>query len=115
MTNETLNKTIEVLESKLAQKINVIDFENENPFTEYFVVCETSNQRQIDAVVNGFSELSKKGDITIRNIDGKADSGWIAIDLYDVVVHVFDKPTRAEYDLDKLFFKYPQTKISENV
>lgn len=115
MNNKILDKTIEVLQEKLAQKINVVDFEHENPFTDYFVICEASNQRQLDAIAGAFVQLSRKAEMEVRDIDGKAASGWVAIDLYDVVVHVFDKETREDYDLDKLFSKYPQKLISENV
>ncbi len=115
MNNKILDRVIEVLQEKLAQQINVIDFERQNPFTDYFVICETNNQRQIDAVVSAFVQLGRKDIMEVRNIDGKAASGWVAIDLYDVVVHVFDKETRAEYELDKLFFKHPQKLIEENV
>lgn len=115
MKNNILDKALAVLQDKLAKEINVIDFKRENPFTDYFVICETTSQRQIDAIVNGFSELNKKSELDIRAIDGKGDSGWVVVDLYDVVVHIFDKTTRAEYELDKLFIKYPQELIIDNV
>ncbi|NLC54602.1 MAG: ribosome silencing factor [Erysipelothrix sp.] len=115
MNNLILEKTIKVLQDKLAKEINIIDFQKENPFTDYFVICETGSQRQIDAVLSGFNELRKKEEIEIRDIDGKASSGWVAIDLYDVVVHVFDKETRNHYEIDKLFYKYPQKMVKEDV
>ena len=59
MNNTILDKTIKVLQDKLAQEINIIDFQRENPFTDYFVICETSSQRQIDAIVSGFNEKIK--------------------------------------------------------
>ena len=111
MNNLVLDKTINVLQDKLAKEINIIDFQRENPFTDYFVVCETSSHRQIDAIVSGFNELRKKDEVEIRGIDGKSDSGWVAIDLIDVVVHVFDKENRDKYEIDKLFNNYPQKSV----
>lgn len=115
MKSKVLDETIKVLQDKAANEINVIDFERENPFTDYFVICEANSQRQIDAIVNGFVQLSKTESISIRHIDGKSESGWVAVDLYEVVVHIFDKSTRKEYELDKLFFKHPQKLVIENV
>lgn len=115
MENKILEIVITTLKDKLVKDINVIDFQKENPFTDYFVVCQANNQRQIDAIVNGLVQLNKKETISIRDIDGKSNTGWVAIDLYDVVVHVFDKATREHYQLEKLFYKYPQRQISDDV
>lgn len=115
MESKVLVKSLELLEDKNASGINVIDFQRENPFTDYFVVCEATSHRQIGAIVDGFVQLDKKSIIKIRDIDGKSDSGWVAVDLYDVVVHIFDKETRERFELDKLFFNYPQTFHNENV
>lgn len=113
--NKVLSKTLSVLEDKFASKINVIDFERKNPFTDYFVICEANNKRQIDGIADAFVQLKRKDELAMRDIDGVSASGWIAIDLYDVVVHVFDPETRAEYELDKLFSNYPQTLVSTDV
>lgn len=115
MKSKILNETIKILQDKAANEINIIDFERENPFTDYFVICEANSQRQIDAIVNSFVQLNKSDLISIRDIDGKSNSGWVALDLYEVVVHIFDKSTRKEYELDKLFFKYPQKLVVEDV
>ena len=115
MENKTLKMTLEVLEDKMAKEINVIDFQRENPFTDYFVVCEATNERQIEAIANGLVQLGKKGLTEVRAVDGKAHTGWIAIDMYDVVVHIFAKESREEFALDKLFAKYPQQKIGADV
>lgn len=115
MKSKVLDETVKILQDKAANKINIIDFQRENPFTDYFVICEANSQRQIDAIVNGFVQLNKTDLISIRDIDGKPNSGWVAVDLFEVVVHVFDENTRKEYELDKLFFKYPQKLVVEDV
>lgn len=115
MNNEILKKSIETLDSMLAKNINVIDFKKENPFTDYFVICESSNKRQIQAIVNKFNQLDKEDKLEIRDVDGTKESGWVAIDLYDVVVHIFEKSVRQEYELDKLFYNYPQKMYSSDV
>ncbi|NLY62769.1 MAG: ribosome silencing factor [Erysipelothrix sp.] len=109
MKNNLVNQVVELIEDKFAKRINVIDFERTNPFTDYFVVCDVDSNRQIDAIVNEVIKQSKEGKIDFRAIDGKSDSGWVVIDLYDVVLHVFDKNIREVYELDKLFMNHPQT------
>lgn len=102
------------MDDKFAENVNVIDFKRENPFTDCFVICDVDSSRQIDAIVNEIVKQDKEGELELRAIDGNADSGWVVLDLYDLVLHVFTKEVRAEYELDKLFIKYPQT-LNHNV
>jgi ribosome-associated protein len=37
------------------------------------------------------------------NIEGIAGSGWIAIDLIDIVIHLFSPDQRAYYQLEDLW------------
>ncbi len=109
MSNKLKDSVLKIIDNKFAQNINVIDFERTNPFTDYFIICDVDSSRQIDGIINELVRLDKEDELDIRAIDGQADSGWVVIDLYDVVVHVFNKEMRELYELDKLFLNYPQT------
>lgn len=37
------------------------------------------------------------------NVEGAADSGWIAIDLIDIVIHLFSPDQREYYQLEELW------------
>lgn len=105
---------VSLIDDKFAQNINVIDFERTNPFTDYFVICEVDSSRQIDGIVNEIIKQDKEDKVSLRVIDGQADSGWVVVDLHDVILHIFNKEMREHYELDKLFMNYPQT-LKQNV
>ena len=35
--------------------------------------------------------------------EGNPDSGWVLLDMGDVIVHLFDPPTRAYYKIEELW------------
>lgn len=60
--------------------------------------------RQIDALAE---EIALKAKRQIRNstvgIEGSASSGWVLIDLGDLVVHVFSPEKRDFYQLEDIW------------
>lgn len=113
MSNSLKDQVVKLVDDKFAKNINVIDFESTNPFTDYFVICDVDSSRQIDAIVNEVIKQDKEGKLELRAVDGLASSGWVVLDLYDTVLHVFTEELRKEYELDKLFIKYPQSLKSD--
>lgn len=113
MNNVLVEKIVKIVDDKFAENVNVIDFKRENPFTDYFVICDVDSSRQIEAITNEIVKQDKEGELELRAIDGNSSSGWVVLDLYDLVLHIFTKETRAEYELDKLFIKYPQSLKSD--
>lgn len=94
------------LDEKQAKDITVIDFKNENPLCDYFVVCDAPSFRQINALADSvIKELEEKGH-KIRAVERQSESSWILVDAFDVIVHVFLTEERAHYNLEKLYQDY---------
>ncbi len=72
-------------------------------FTDYFVIATGRNERQIQAIAEAIRLRAKELDYPILGIEGEAGSGWVLIDLGDVVVHLFNPEARRLYDLELLW------------
>jgi ribosome-associated protein len=48
------------------------------------------------------SELSGKDNPTSHR-EGNPDSGWVLLDMGDVIVHLFEPQTRAYYKIEELW------------
>ena len=98
-----VTKVVEILEDKKALDIKVLNFKDVSVFFDYFVICTAQNPRQIQALIDGVVDTTTSLGISVRAIEGKPDSGWVIVDLFDYVVHIFSESQRAFYQLDKLW------------
>ncbi|AIM24636.2 ribosomal silencing factor RsfS [Melissococcus plutonius] len=75
------------------------------------MICQASNERQINAIVDEVVEQEEKNQVEIKRIEGKDSKKWILIDLGDVVVHVFQDSEREFYNLEKLWSDAPSVDL----
>jgi ribosome-associated protein len=94
---------VQAADSKKATGIRVLDLRPITSFADFFVICQGSNQRQIQAVCDEVeSALKLQGERAI-SVEGYGNAEWILMDYGDLVVHIFSDQARAYYDLDRLW------------
>jgi ribosome-associated protein len=72
-------------------------------FTEYFVIATGRNERQLNAISEEIIHQARNLGSNVIGVEGEPSSGWVLIDLGDVVVHLFTPQARELYDLDLLW------------
>ena len=81
---------------------------------DYFVICSGESTTQVRAIAEFVEqELSKKGLKPIGR-EGLDYSHWVLLDFGDVIVHVFEKETRAYYNLEKLWMDAKTLELDED-
>ncbi len=100
---EVARFAVEAASDKQADDIVVLDTRQVCSFADYFVICSGDSIRQIEAIRQEIHEKMKRGGVVPFRIEGTADSGWILIDLTEVIVHVFSPSQRDYYKLDELW------------
>lgn len=72
--------------------------------TDFFIVCETETNVQARAITDSIYRKVKENLQTVpSHIEGGLQSTWIVMDYFDTVVHVFQRETRAFYELEDLW------------
>ena len=83
-------------------------------YTDYFLVCSGNTGRQAKAIHDGILEgLKREHDLLPRKVEGSAVGGWILMDYFDVVVHIFTPETREFYRLEQLWGEVPARSAAE--
>lgn len=114
--NKNVETAVAAMEDKKGENIVVIDLTGvDGSITDYFVVCEAQSTTQVEALINEVDKqmLEKLHEKPIR-IEGKENGLWIIIDYGDMMVHVFEKETRAFYKLEELWSDVPQFMVESS-
>lgn len=92
---------------KLANDIVAIDVSERLAITDVFLIASASNERQVNAIVDGIEEeLAKKGLKPVRR-EGRSEGRWVLLDYANVVVHVQHEEDRVFYALERLWKDCP--------
>ena len=110
LTTEQLSELIAgyALDKK-ARDVVVLDLRGVSGFTDAFVVCSGTSDRQAKAIHDGIHiALKNEHGLLPRRVEGVAESRWILMDYLDVVVHIFTPETRDFYRLETLWGDVPR-------
>ncbi|UPO78526.1 MULTISPECIES: ribosome silencing factor [Arthrobacter] len=93
--------------AKLADDIVAIDVSERLAITDVFLIASASNERQVNAIVDGVEEeLAKSGLKPVRR-EGRSEGRWVLLDYATVVVHVQHEEDRVFYALERLWKDCP--------
>jgi ribosome-associated protein len=91
-----------------ARAVVVMDMRTISPLYDFFVLATGNSRRQIHTITEEIdAALHERGDRRL-SVEGYESSKWVVQDYGDVVVHVFDAPTREYYGLEDLWADAPR-------
>src|SRR5271168_992460 len=91
-------------EDKKAEDIRILALDPaESGLTDYFLICNGTNDRQNVAITDEIEIRLKRDFATYPNsVEGRRQGEWILMDYVDFIVHVFSPEKRAFYGLERL-------------
>ncbi len=94
---------MDALEDKKGEDILLIDIKDIASFTDYFVLCNGTSNRMLDALAKSVEEAIRQKHKKKGRIEGEPNDGWLVLDYGDVVVHLFSPDQRDYYRLEELW------------
>jgi ribosome-associated protein len=91
-------------EEKKADQIRILELDPaDSGFTDYFLICSGTNDRQNQAIATAIEERMERDFATRPNsIEGYRQGEWILLDYVDFVVHIFSEEKRDFYNIERL-------------
>jgi ribosome-associated protein len=114
-TRETVLLCTNAALKKKATDILILKVQEICSFTDFFVICSGSSDRQVQAIADSIEADLKKAGALPLGVEGGRSGKWVLMDYGDVVVHVFYEATREFYDIERLWADAPSMTVSENV
>ncbi len=111
-TQEKLEKIVRILDEKKAQDIQAIGITNLSIIADYFIIATGTSTTQAKSLADEVEYQLGLAGVEPRGVEGVRSANWIVLDYNDIVVHVFYRDTRAEYQLERLWADGEQVDIS---
>jgi len=96
-------EAVAAAQEKKAQEIVLLDLQEVAGFTDYFLICHGSSNRQVQAISDEVDRQLSRAGLQPAHVEGYNHAEWVLMDYVDFVVHVFSEKARSFYDLERLW------------
>ena len=94
-------EAVKVLLEKKALDVRLFCVKESSGITDYYVNATGRSSTQVSALVGYLTEKLSEGGRDELRIEGRQANSWLLVDYSDVIVNVFDKPSREFYGFDR--------------
>lgn len=102
-STQMVTTVVHALQEKKAQDIKALDISALSDIGDAFVIASASNSNQLSALMDEIEKEMHKQGFSTRQIEGTQHSGWILMDYYDVIVHLFTVEDRSFYHIERVW------------
>jgi ribosome-associated protein len=103
--SKILKTIIRAIQDKKGEHIVSLDLRKiHEAVADYFVICEATNQPQLQAIADAVEDKVKKvcGETPYHH-EGRQAAQWILLDYINVVVHIMLPESRRFYKLEEMW------------
>ncbi len=100
---ETLKLVCRALDEKKAADLRVLDVSELSSLTDFLVLATGTSEPHLRALRIELEKVLDAAKVRILGIDTNQESGWLVVDAFDVMVHLFTAAQRERYKLERLW------------
>ncbi len=105
------DKAAAILFSKKVDDAVLLDLRGLSSLTDFYLICTCANEAQMKGVLHYTSKLLSKEGIKPLRSEYHGGVKWAILDYGDIIIHLFEKETRAYYSLERLWADAKSTKL----
>jgi len=112
-TFQLVRQICRALDAKKAETLRVSDVRAHSSITDYIIVATGTADTHLRALRVELEKVLDAAGAQILGMDGQRESGWIVVDAFEVMVHLFLGETRQHYRLEQLWQDAPTLDVAE--
>lgn len=93
----------QALEEKKAVDLRVLDVSAQSSITDYLILATGTSEPHLRALRVELEKAIDASQHKILGMETAQESGWIVVDVFDVMAHLFTPDTRDKYALENLW------------
>lgn len=98
-------------DNRKADNIVILDVSKLSSVTDFFVIASGGSEPHLRAIRDEITDgLREDFGVRPNAVDGSTETAWMALDYFDVIVHVMKPEARELYDLEGLWRDAPRIK-----
>ena len=106
-TPARVREAVAAAEDRKAVDLRVLHLEKVSDFTDFFLICSGTSERQVQAIADAVQERMREGQVRPLHVEGFNRGQWVLLDYGDFVVHIFQEEPRRFYSLERLWGDAP--------
>jgi len=101
--SELLRIVARALDDKKAEDLRILDVGAQSSITDYLVLATGTSEPHLRALRVELEKVLDAANVRILGMDTEQGSGWMVVDAFDVMIHLFTKQMRGVYRLETLW------------
>ena len=98
-----LKSVVLALDAKKAEDLRVLDVSQQSSITDYLVLANGNSEPHLRALRVELEKVLDEQKVRILGMDTTKGSGWMVIDAFEVMVHLFTAENRDKYRMELLW------------
>ena len=98
-----VKSVVQALEAKKAENLRVLDVSKQSSITDYLVLANGNSEPHLRALRIELEKVLDAQKVRILGMDTTKGSGWMVIDAFEVMVHLFTAENRDKYRMELLW------------
>ncbi len=106
--NHRIQVAVDAALDRKAEQLQVLELAKVSDFTDHFLICNGTNERQVQAIADHVIRQLREGGLKPLHVEGLRHGRWILLDYgAEMVIHIFLDQTREFYGLERLWSDAP--------
>lgn len=100
---ELVRTCCRVLDDKKASALTVLDVSEQSSITDYLILATATSEPHLRALRIELEKTFDAANVRLVGEETAQESGWLVLDAFDVMVHLFLQSQRERFALERLW------------